>query len=221
MHVGMDLRVAGIRKQRAALVRAPACRHIRSLRIGRQVIDIPVAARRQHHRVRNVGRDLARHQVARHDAARLAVDHDQVQHLGARQHLHRARMHLPLQRLVGAQQQLLPCLSARVEGARHLRSAKRPVGQRATVLARKRNTLRHALVDDLHADLGQPVDIRLTRTEIAALYRVVKQAVDAVAVVLVILRGVDAALRRNRVCAPRRILEAEALHVVAQLTQRR
>ena len=100
-----------------------------------------------------------------------------------------------LERLVRAEQQLLAGLAARVEGARDLRAAERAVGEQAAVLARERHALRHALVDDVDADLRQPVDVRLARAEVAALDRVVEQAVDAVAVVLIVLRGVDAALR--------------------------
>ena len=54
-----------------------------------------------------------------------------------------------LQRLIGAEQQLLAGLAARVEGARHLRAAERAVGQQAAVLARERHALRHALIDDV------------------------------------------------------------------------
>src|SRR4029450_889134 len=56
--------------------------------------------------------------------------------------------------------------------------------------------------------------------EVAALDRVVEQPEHAVAVVLVVLRGVDAALRRDRGRAPRAPPAAEALDVVAQLGQR-
>ena len=70
-------------------------------------------------------------------------------------------------------------------------------------------------------DLGEPVDVGLARAEVAALDRVVEQPVDAVAVVLVVLGGVDAALRGDRVRAARAVLEAEGLDVVAQLGQGR
>ncbi len=56
--------------------------------------------------------------------------------------------------------------------------------------------------------------------KIAAFDGVVEEAIDAVAVVLIILRGVDAALRGDGVGAARRILEAETLDVVAELGQR-
>ena len=56
---------------------------------------------------------------------------------------------LLLERLVGAEQQLLAGLPARVERPRHLRAAERAVGQQAAVLPRERHALRHALVDDV------------------------------------------------------------------------
>ena len=80
----MDLREAGIGEQRAALVRAPDGGGVRALGVGGQVVDVAVSAGAQHHGVGDVRFDLAGDQVARDDAARLAVDHDQVEHLGAR-----------------------------------------------------------------------------------------------------------------------------------------
>ena len=105
-----------------------------------------------------------------------------------------AEADLALERLVGAEQELLAGLAARVERARDLRAAERAVGEQAAVLARERHALGDALVDDVHAELGQPVDVGLAGAEVAALDRVVEEAVDAVAVVLVVLGGVDAAL---------------------------
>src|SRR4029077_15107961 len=51
--------------------------------------------------------------------------------------------------------------------------------------------------------------------------RVVEQPIDAVAVVLVVLRGVDAALRGDAVRAAGTVLNAEVEDVVAQLAERR
>ena len=89
----------------------------------------------------------------------------------------------------------------------------------AAVLAGERHALRHALVDDVDADLRQAVDVGFAGAEIAALHRVVEEAVNAVAVVLIILGGVDAALRGDGVRAARAVLEAEALDVVAQFAE--
>ena len=128
---------------------------------------------------------------------------------------------LPLERLVGAEQQLLAGLAAGVEGARDLRAAEGAVVEQAAVLAGERHALGDALVDDVDADLGEPVDVRLAGAEVAALDRVVEQPVDAVAVVAVVLGGVDAALRGDRVRAARAVLVAEGLDVVAELGQGR
>ena len=97
------------------------------------------------------------------DAARLAVDDDQVEHLAAREQRDRARVDLPHHRLVGAEQQLLAGLAARVERARHLRAAERAVVEQAAVLARERHALRDALVDDVDAQLREPVDVGFAR----------------------------------------------------------
>ena len=71
--------------------------------------------------------------------------------------------HLPHQRLIRAEQQLLAGLPARVERSRHLRAAERAIVQQPAVLARERHALGDALVDDVHAELRQPVDVRLAR----------------------------------------------------------
>ena len=128
---------------------------------------------------------------------------------------------LPLHRLVRAEQQLLTGLPPGVERAGHLGAAERAVVEQAAVLAGERHALRHALVDDVHADLGQPVHVGLAGAEVAALDRVVEQPVDRVAVVAVVLRGVDAALRGDRVRAPRAVLVAVRPDPVAGLGQGR
>ena len=97
-----------------------------------------------------------------------------------------------------------------------MRPAERSIRERAAVLARKRNALRDALVDDVHADLREAVDIGLAGAEIATLDRVIKQPKNAVAVVLIILRCIDATLGRDAVRTARRILKAETLDVVSQ-----
>src|SRR5205823_3990052 len=118
------------------------------------------------------------------------------------------------ERLVGAQQQLLAGLAAGVEGAGDLGATERAGVEQAAVLARERHALRHALVDDLHADLGEAVDVRLPRAEVATLHRVVEEAVDAVTVAAVVLRGVDPALRGDRVRSARAVLVAERADLV-------
>jgi hypothetical protein len=78
-----------------------------------------------------------------------------------------------------------------VERAAHLRTTERAVVEQAAVLWR-RAPLGDALVDDVHAQLGQAVRVAFAGAVVATLDRVVEQAVDAVAVVAVVLRRVDA-----------------------------
>ena len=145
---------------------------------------------------------------------------DDVEHLRARVQRDLAGRDLAHHRLVGAEQQLLAGLPARVERARDLRAAERAVVEQPAVLARERHALRRRLVDDLVRDLREPVDVGLARAEVAALDRVVEEPEDRVAVVAVVLGGVDPALGGDRVRAPRRVVEREDLDLVAELGQR-
>jgi hypothetical protein len=90
-----------------------------------------------------------------------------------------------------------------------------------TTVPREGHSLRHALIDNVDADLCQAIDVRLARAKIPTLDRVVEQAPDAVAVVLIILGGVDSALRGDAMSSARRVLKAEATYLVAQLGQGR
>ena len=66
----------------------------------------------------------------------------------------------------------------------------------------------------------EAVHIGLTGAKISPLHRIVEEPVDRIAVVLVVLRGVDATLGGDRMGAARRIVKSEGLHVVAELGHR-
>jgi hypothetical protein len=215
----VNLREAGVSEERAAPVGAPDGGGVRALGVGREIVDIAVAARGENDRIAQLHRKLAGDQVAGDDAARLAVDHNQVQHLRTRVHLHLAGVDLPLQCLIGAQQKLLAGLSASIEGARDLRATKGAILERTAVFTSEGNSLRDALVDDVDAVLREAVDVAFAGAEVATLHCVIEEAVDAVTVILIIFGGVDAALGGDRVRAAGRILKAEALDVVAQLAE--
>ena len=200
---------------------APGGRDVAAHRVGREVEDVAVAAGGEDDGVGDVGLDLAGHHVAHDDATGPPVHDDELEHLVPGVHLDRAGRDLALEGLVGAEQQLLAGLAARVEGARHLGAAERAVVEQAAVLAGEGHALGDALVDDARADLGQAVDVGLAGAEVAALDRVVEEAVDGVAVVLVVLRGVDPALGGDGVRAPRGVLVAEGLDLVARLAEGR
>ena len=134
-------------------------------------------------------------------------------------HVDGSGMDLTLEGLIGADQQLLTRLSTSVEGALHLDATEGTVVEQATVLTGERNTLGDALVDDVRADRGQTVDVRLAGAVVAALHGVVEQAVDGVTVVLVVLRSVDAALGGDGMGTTRRVLVTEVLDAVTSLTK--
>jgi hypothetical protein len=217
----VDLREAGIGEESALPVCSPGGRRVATLGVRRQVESVAVATGGEHDGIGHVGFDLPRHHVASHDAASRAVDDDELQHLVAWEALHRSGAHLTCERLVGAEQKLLSGLAASVERAGHLRATERPVVEQAAVLASEGHALRHALVDDVHRHLGEAVHVALAGAEVTALHRVVEETVDAVAVVLVVLRGVDAALGSDAVGAARAVLVTERQHVVAHLAERR
>ena len=164
--------------------------------------------------------DLAGGHVADNDALGVAIHDHEVHHLGFGKHFDVSEGDLVAQCRVGSEKELLAGLAAGVERARDLRPAERAVVEQATVFAGERDPLGDALVDDLVADLGQPVDVGLAGAEVAAFNRVVEEPVNAVAVVLVVFRGIDPALGGDRVGAARAVLVAEALHLVALLGKR-
>ncbi len=188
--------------------------------VGRQEVGVAIAAGGDDHSVGAEALELAGDEVLGDDAAGTAVDDHDVVHLVAGVHLHLAHVYLAVERAVGTQQQLLAGLALGIEGAAHLGAAEGAVGQQAAVLAGKGHALCHALVDDVVGHLGQTVHVGLAAAVVAAFHGVVKQAVDRVAVVLIILGCIDTALCSDRVSAARRVLNAEVEHVEAQLAQR-
>jgi hypothetical protein len=80
-----------------------------------------------------------------------------------------------------------------------LHAAKRSRIEKSAVFACEWHSLRNALVDYVKSDLGEAVHVRLARAKVAALHRVVKEAENAVAVIAVVLRGIDPSLRSDGV----------------------
>src|SRR4051812_44464137 len=111
----------------------------------------------------------------------MSIDDDEIEHLGARIHLHAAASDLAPEGLVRAEQKGLPGLPAREKGARDLPPAKGSCKKKPAVFARERDSLRNALIDDVDADLRKAVDVPFTRAEVATFDRVVEETVDAVA----------------------------------------
>ena len=214
---GVDLCEAGVAEQRTTLIGLPGSAAVRGHGHGGKEEYVAVATGGQHHGMTEVAFKLAVDEVACDDAARPAIDHHQVHHLPAGVHLYRPLTDLLAEGTVGAEQQLLARLPACIKGAGYQCPAERAVVEKAAVIACKRNAARHTLVDDVVADLGQTVNIGFTGTVVASLYGIIEQPVDAVAIVGIVLGGIDPSLRGNAVSTARTVLDTEILHVEAQL----
>src|SRR5690606_27158231 len=115
--------------------------------------------------------------------------------------------------------QLLAGLAPGVEGAGHLGATEGPVVEEAAVLAGERDALGGGLVDDVQRQLGEAVDVGLTAAVVPALDGVVEEPVDRVAVVVIVLGGVDPALGGDGVGSPGGVVEGEHLHLVSELAE--
>ena len=76
------------------------------------------------------------------------------------------------------------------------------------------------MIDDQIADFREAINVRFPRAKIAALDRVVKETENAVAVVLIILGGINSTLSRDAMSAAWAVLVTETFHLVTELAQR-
>jgi hypothetical protein len=76
-----------------------------------------------------------------------------------------------------------------------------------------------ALIDDQLADFRQAVDVRFPRPKIPAFNCVVKKTENAVTVVLIIFRRIDASLCGDAMRPPRRVLETKTFCVIAEFCE--
>ena len=68
---------------------------------------------------------------------------------------------------------------------------------------------------------ARPVDVRLSGSEVSPFDGVVEEPIDAVAVVLIVLGGVNSTLGGNRVRPARAVLVTETLDIESLLAKRR
>lgn len=215
----VDLDVARVAKVSAAFVGTPSCRDVGGHSGGGEIIDVGVTARAKEDSVRGVSFDFARHEVAGDDALGDAVFDDQVVHLVAGVEFDALFVDFAHQAAVSAEEELLSCLTASIEGTGDEDAAEGAVGQGSAVFTGKRDALSDTLVDDVGAVLSEAVDVGLTGAEVAAFDGVVEQTPRAIAVVLVVFGGVDTALCGDTVSAARAIVESKAVDIVALLSQ--
>src|SRR5262245_12994109 len=218
---GMDLCERRVREKRASFIGAIGGRDVAPASVGREIEHVSIAPGREHHSIRRQSLYFSGAEIAGKDSLGMSFDDHQVEHFSLRKHLHCARCDLTAKRLIATKEQLLTGLSTCIKGPRYLCAAKRAVGEQPAIFAGERNALRNTLVDDVIADLSEAIHVRFTGTKIPSLYRVVKQSVNAVPVVLVVFSRIYSTLGCDRMRATRRILKAKAFHPITQFPQRR
>src|SRR6185369_17178894 len=217
----VNLGVAGVGKESAFFVGFPVGRNRAPHGVGGEIENVDVPACAKADGVGSITLHLAGYQVAHRDAARHAVDDNQIEHFAAVIHLDRAGLDLAGKSGVSAQQELLAGLATREERTGNLGAAEGAVVKVAGVVAGKRHTLCDALVDDVVGHLGKTPYVSLAGTEVAPFDGVVEQTIDRIAVIRIVLGGIDAALCGDGVSAARAVLIAESLDVVAKFSERR
>ena len=111
----MNLGEARIGERSASLVCPPDGSRIRAFCVRREIEYVAVSAGTKHYSIGNVRLDFSGHEISCHDPSRATIDHNEIQHLGARIHRDGLRVDLPLESLIRAEQELLARLAARVE----------------------------------------------------------------------------------------------------------
>jgi hypothetical protein len=123
------------------------------------------------------------------------------------------------ERLVGADQQLLAGLAARIKRTRHLRAAEGAVVEQAAVFPAKGTPCATHWSIISGGDLSQAVYVGFTGTVVAAFDGIVKKAVYRIAVVAIVFGCIDAPCAAME-CARRGLSwKRKNLDVVAQFAQ--
>ncbi len=221
----VDLRVAGVSEQSTVAVHLHSSRAVGSHGVGREEERVTVTTGTDNNCMREETLDAARNEVTSDDTtctrfAVLILDEHDIEHLIAGVHLHFAFTDLAAERAVCAEQQLLTGLTLCIEGTTNLRATEGTVVEQTAVFTRERNTLCHALIDDVIRHLRQTINVRLTRTVVTSLDRIVVETIYGVTVVLVVLRCIDTTLRSDRVRTTRTVLNTEVQYVESHLCER-
>ena len=194
----------------------PGCADVRVHGVGGEVIDVAVSTRSHHHSVGSIALNSTCLEIAGYDAARHSVVHHQIHHLVASVQFHCSTAYLSRESAVGAQQQLLPRLAASIEGAAYLCSSERTVVEKSAVVPRKWHPLCYTLVYDVATHFGKTIHIGFPCSIVSSFYGVFEQTFHTVAVILVVLGGVDTALSRYAVSPTGGILQTENIDIEAE-----
>ena len=111
----MNLGEAGITKERATFISAIGSGDVATACVGRKKKNIAVTAGRENYRVAGEGIDFAGAQIAGDNSLGVTIDQNKVEHLGLREHFHRAERDLAAEGLIRPEQELLAGLAAGVK----------------------------------------------------------------------------------------------------------
>ena len=119
----MNLGKTGIGEEGATFVGAIGSGDIAAARISREEKDVTVATGGENDSIARDGANRARAQVACDNSLGMTIDQHQIEHFSLWKHFDFPSRYLAAESLVGAEQQLLASLAARVKRARDLGAA--------------------------------------------------------------------------------------------------
>src|SRR5438874_9888133 len=111
----MNLGEEASTKECARLISTIGRGRVTSAYLVRKKKNIAVTAGRENYRVAGEGIDFAGAQIAGDNSLGVTIDQNKVEHLGLREHFHRAERDLPAEGLIRPEQKLLAGLAAGVK----------------------------------------------------------------------------------------------------------
>ncbi len=87
MQVGWICVKQGLAKRAPRLMGAPDSGDVRSFRVSGEIVNVAVAAGAEDDRIGDVRFEFAGYEIAADDATRDAINHDEIEHFGAREHV--------------------------------------------------------------------------------------------------------------------------------------
>ena len=190
----MDLGETRIGEGSATSMGPPGCGDIGGHRVCRQIEDVGVSAGGENNCMARVAGDLTGDQIANHHTnGSTVLDHD-IEHFGSRVQLDLASVDLTHEGRVGAQQKLLTGGTTCIKRSGDLSTAEGAVVEKTAVLPGEGNALSSRLIDDVQREFGQTVDVGFPTPKVTTLNRVIEESINGVAIVVIVLGGVDPTL---------------------------
>ena len=163
--------------------------------------------------------DLAGNQVTGNYTLGFTVYYYQVEHLVPGIRLYCTCRNFLIQGCISTEKQLLSGLTPGVESTAYLYTTEGTVGKISAILTCKRNSLGHTLVDNSSTHFCKTINICLAGAVVATLYRIIKETINGIIIILIVLGSIYTSLCGNRVCAAGRIADTENFNVVTKFSK--